>query len=75
MPYFHWVTTKAQEMMSFLRSFVCFLNEIHPFLIQALNYSFQHGELSISQRQAVITLIEKKERTKDALKIGDQFRL
>ena len=43
--------------------------------MQALNYSFQHGELSISQRQAVITLTEKKGRTKDALKTGDQFRL
>ena len=32
--------------------YVCFFSEIHPFLIQALNYSFQHGELSISQRQA-----------------------
>ena len=42
--------------------YVC--NEIHPFLIEALNYSFQHGELSISQRQAVITLIEKKGKDK-----------
>ena len=24
--------------------YVCFFNDIHPFLIQALNYSFQHGE-------------------------------
>ena len=46
----------------FKEFYVCFFNEIHPFLIQALNYSFQHGELSISQRQAVITLIEKKRK-------------
>ena len=50
--------------------YVCFFNEILPFLIKALNYSFQHGELSISQRQ---TSLRKKERTKDALKTGDQF--
>ena len=30
-------------------------------------------ELSTSQRQAVIKLIEKKIRIKDLLKIGDQF--
>ena len=39
-------------------------NEIHPFLVEALSYSFQHGELSISQRQAVITLLEKKGKDK-----------
>ena len=55
--------------------YVCLFNEIHPFLVETLNYSFQHDELSVSQRQAVITLIEKKERTKDSLKTGDQFRL
>ena len=48
--------------------YVCFFNEIHPFLIQAFNYSFQHGELSISQRQAVITLIEKKGKDKRCIK-------
>ena len=42
--------------------YVCFFNEFQPFLVQALNYSFQHGELSISQRQAVITLNEKKRK-------------
>ena len=48
--------------------YVRFFSEIHPFLIQALNYSFQHGELSISQRQAVITLIEKKGKDKRCIK-------
>ena len=48
--------------------YVCFFNEIHSFLIQALNYSFQHGELSISQRQAVITLTEKKRKDKRCIK-------
>ena len=31
-------------------------------LVDALNYSHQHGELSSSQKQALITLIEKKEK-------------
>ena len=49
--------------------YVCSFNEIHPFLIQALNYSFRHAKLSISQRQAVITLIEKKGKDKRCIKI------
>ena len=48
--------------------YVCFFNEIHPFLAEAFNYSFQHGELSISQRQAVMTLIEKKGKEKRFIK-------
>ena len=55
--------------------YVCFFGEIHPFLLEALNYSFQPGELSSSRRPAVITLIEKKEKDKKFIKIGDQFRL
>ena len=37
-------------------------------LIQCLNYSFQEGEMSSSQKQAVITLIEKKDRDKRYIK-------
>ena len=48
--------------------YVFFFNEIHPFLVQALNYSFQHGKLSLSQRQAVITLNEKKGKDKRCIK-------
>ena len=44
--------------------FVCFFGEVAPLLIQSLNYSFTAGELSTSQKQAVITLIEKKGRDK-----------
>ena len=35
----------------------------------ALNYSHQHGELSSSQKQALITLLEKKEKDRRFLKI------
>lgn len=33
-------------------------------LVDCLNYSFDHGELSNSQKQAIITLIEKKDKDK-----------
>ena len=44
--------------------YVCFFQEIHSFLLDALNLSFTHGQLSNSQRQAMITLIEKKDKDK-----------
>ena len=48
--------------------FVCFFGEVAPLLIQSLNYSFTVGDLSTSQKQAVITLIEKKGRDKRLVK-------
>ena len=39
-----------------------FWSEIGTFLVDSLNYSYFHGELSNSQKQAVITLIEKKDK-------------
>ena len=33
-------------------------------LVKTLNYSYDEGELSSSQKQAVITLIEKKDKDK-----------
>ena len=68
MPYFHWVTKSPENDGLSNEFYVCFFSEIHPFLIQALNYSFQHCELSISQRQAVITCIEKKGKDKRCIK-------
>ena len=44
--------------------YVCFFEQLADTLIQALNQSFVDGEMSISQRQAVITLIEKKGKDK-----------
>ena len=40
--------------------YVCFWEDIGSCLLSALNYSFVHGELTSSQKQAVITLSEKK---------------
>ena len=39
-------------------------NKIHSYLSQALNISFREGQLSSSPRQAVIFLIEKKDKDK-----------
>ena len=39
--------------------YVCFFGETAISLVESLNHSFSVGELSISQRQAVITVIEK----------------
>ena len=36
-----------------------FWSEIGTFLVDLLNFAYFHGELSHSQKQAVITLIEK----------------
>ena len=38
--------------------YVCFLNEISDNLVAALNKSFEVGQLSSSQRPAVIVLID-----------------
>ena len=46
----------------------CFFNEISDFLIQALNESFNVSQLSTSQQQATITLIEKKDKDKRFIK-------
>ena len=48
--------------------YVCFFEEINQFLIEALNESFNIGQLSTSQQQAVIILIEKKDKDKRIIK-------
>ena len=56
-----WEITRAQGMMVCLKRFLfVFFYEIHNYLLESLNYSFIHGQLSHSQCQAMITLIEKK---------------
>ena len=55
--------------------YVCFFYEIHSYLLRSPNMSFREGQLSSSQRQAVIVLIEKRTRTKDFSKTGGQFPL
>ena len=48
--------------------YVCFFNEIHTHLLNTLNCSFPCGHMTSSQRQAMISLIEKKGRDKRLLK-------
>ena len=42
--------------------------EIGTLLVDSLNYAYFHGELSNSQKQAVITLIEKKDKDRRWIK-------
>ena len=48
--------------------YVCFLGEIETNLVESLNHSFSVAELSTSQRQEVVTVIEKKGRDKRLVK-------
>ena len=53
--------------------YVCFFNELGKLLVETLNFSYEKGEVSISQKQAVITLIQKRIRTTGLSEIGDQY--
>ena len=47
----------------FYEEILCSLfGELWKFLVSVFNYAFEVGELSSSQKQAVITLIQKKDR-------------
>ena len=52
--------------------YVCFFAEVGSLLVSTLNFCHDKGELTSSQKQAVITLIEKR-GIRDLLKIGDQY--
>ena len=41
-----------------------FWNIVGNLMVESLNYSYDHGELSNSQKRAIITLIEKKDKDK-----------
>ena len=45
-----------------------FWGKLGTFLVSTLNHSFEKGELSASQKQAIITLIEKKDKDKRFIK-------
>ena len=48
--------------------YLCFYDLIGQPLLDCLNFSYEKEELSTSQRQAVITLIEKKVKDKRFIK-------
>ena len=51
--------------------YVFFFNEIHSYLLQALNMSFREGQLFSSQ----LFLLRKRRRTNAFLKFADKFPL
>ena len=56
-------------MADYLKNFMrAFFNKISHSLVAALNRSFEVSQLSLSQRQAEIVLIEKKEKDKRLIK-------
>ena len=42
--------------------YVCFFKQLGKLLVSTLNYSFDHGEMRTSQKQAIVVLIQKKDR-------------
>ena len=58
----------------FTKEFLCaFFRDLGSILVKTLNYSYDEDELSSSQKQTVIALIERRIKTKDTLRIGQQF--
>ena len=53
--------------------YVCFFLLFFSLLLRSPIHSCYVGELSTSQKQAVITLIEERKKIRDLSKIGDQF--
>ena len=53
--------------------YIAFFDKLGPWLLKCLNFAFEKGVLTTSQRQAVITLVEKKEKISVTLKTGDQY--
>ena len=50
-----------------------FWNELKEIFVDSVLEAKEKGHLSISQRQAIIKLIEKKDRDKRFMKTGDPF--
>ena len=42
-------------------------------LVDSFNYSFDHGELSNSQKEAIITLTKERQRQKGLIKLETDF--
>ena len=48
--------------------YVCLFKQLGKLLVSTLNYSFDHDELSTSQKQAVIVLIQNKDKDSRLIK-------
>ena len=53
--------------------YLSFFDLLSQPLLESLNAAFDEGEHSPSQRQAIISLIEKKGKDKRLIKTGDQY--
>ncbi|XP_068723427.1 D(2) dopamine receptor A-like [Montipora capricornis] len=51
-----------------------FWNKVGNLVVDSLNFAYEYGELSNSQKEAVVALIEKKDRDKRDLSHWDQSR-
>ena len=64
-----WPMVKAQSLMVIpLNSIKCFWNPIGIILVKSLNYFFNMGLLSVSQKRDVISLIPKDGKDDELLK-------
>ena len=62
------IMTKVEGFYANLYKHCSTKTEIFNYLLNALKESFNIGQLSTSQCQAIVTLIEKKERDKRLIK-------
>ena len=46
--------------MAFQANFLCFLKKLGTFVMRVVNHSYLTGELSLVQRQGIITIIPKE---------------
>ena len=50
-----------------------FWSDSSSFVIKSLNFGYKRGQLSDSQKLGLITLIPQKDKSKEYIKIGDQY--
>ena len=63
----NWEQTPGNDGLTVL-TYLVFWPVFGSLLVESLNYAFEYGELSNSQKQAVITLVEKKGKDKRQIK-------
>ena len=59
---------KSPGSDGFSTEFFKFLNDIGDFLVKSINYGFSNGELSVTQKEGIITCIPKGNKDKQLLK-------
>ena len=63
---------KVQAMMAYPNSFIYFLDSISEDLVQCYDCCLEEENLTTSQRQAIITLVQNLEKTILLLNLGDR---